>query len=449
MMNLKIYFAIVFIATLFSHDLFAMDASGVTEKIKPAVVKVEVYFQKVPVSFGTGFFVSADGYLITNQHVVSDAFGMGYSLKIKTSTGEISEIRKIARCSINSEPDLCLLKADITPKAWIDVTRVGKVKEGQEVVVLGHPRGLEFTVSNGIISSIRDRVGVFPSVDFRPARLQLTAPMSPGNSGGPVVDMNGNLVGVATSGIFDTRAQNLNFAVSASEVSVFYADKKQHKLEDFNQFKKDLFTELKKSSSEAFDRQIAPIFKGQRSALTFPSTLKNAQAQSFTYLMPKFPPALECHENATLKACIFNSGDIFSVQTHTGFTSILSLDGTKVKPKPLDFLGFISETPEWSKLIKSLTEGQRKYLYSQPDPLKCKKIHRELLSKGSAEVSVNYCSGFVYNSKKPNASLLTIFLQKDGSKNIVEISTICTNPANCKIIFGLLDVVANSFEPLP
>ncbi len=82
MMNLKVNFAIVFIATFFSHDLFALDASGVTEKIKPAVVKVEVNFQKAPVRFGTRFFVSADGYLITNQHVVSDAFGMGYSLQI-------------------------------------------------------------------------------------------------------------------------------------------------------------------------------------------------------------------------------------------------------------------------------------------------------------------------------------------------------------------------------
>jgi Flp pilus assembly protein TadD len=89
------------------------------------------------------------------------------------------------------------------------LARLKDVAVGSPVLAVGHPQGLEFTVSDGIVSAVRE-------IENGLTLIQITAPISPGNSGGPILDRNGRVLGMATA--FFTEGQNLNFAVSAENI---------------------------------------------------------------------------------------------------------------------------------------------------------------------------------------------------------------------------------------
>ena len=175
------------------------------KKIQPAVVKVITYDLDNQVSgIGSGFFVHKKGYLITNYHVLKGA----YSAEVKTLKGDKYPVESVV--AQNEAADLIKVRIAVGRKRMPFVNVSGQMPAiAERVVVVGSPLGLDQTVSEGIVSAIRDmpQVGRF---------FQMSAPISPGSSGSPVVNMQGKVVGVAT---FQAVAgQNLNFAVAANSV---------------------------------------------------------------------------------------------------------------------------------------------------------------------------------------------------------------------------------------
>jgi hypothetical protein len=165
--------------------------------------------------FGTGFYVSREGHILTNNHVVADC------KKIATRDGET--LRLISR---NTHADLALLKIDNTPKA-ISSFRLGPPPRlGDAVLAFGFPLpdllSSEGNVSTGIISATS---GLQDDVRF----IQISAPVQPGNSGGPLLDLSGHVIGVVVAkldAVAVARAtgdvpQNVNFAVHWAEVRAF------------------------------------------------------------------------------------------------------------------------------------------------------------------------------------------------------------------------------------
>jgi tetratricopeptide (TPR) repeat protein len=157
-------------------------------------------------SIGSGFFISESGILVTNYHVLDGA----YSASIKTVDGSQYPIAAIL--AKNRLVDLIKVRVDI---AGSRVTPVVLAREqpavADRVFVVGSPMGLEQTVSEGIISAVREM----------PAGgkvFQLTAPISRGSSGGPVLNHDGKAVGVVTFQV--ARGQNLNFAVSVNALEM-------------------------------------------------------------------------------------------------------------------------------------------------------------------------------------------------------------------------------------
>ena len=158
-------------------------------------------------SQGSGFFVDPR-HVVTNRHVVED----GASATVKLQSGRASTVAGIvAEDRVN---DLVLLQVDIPADAGHRPLPLHprEPRKGETVLVLGAPRGLEFSVSQGIVSAVRpfdgrtsDRV------------IQTTAPISPGNSGGPVINATGEVLGVASFTRVD--GQNLNFAQGAWHVA--------------------------------------------------------------------------------------------------------------------------------------------------------------------------------------------------------------------------------------
>ena len=180
--------------------------------IRPAVVTVIVYdINQQVAGIGSGFFVDKHGHLITNYHVLDGR----YKADVKTAEGDTYPIKLIVADS--KATDLVKVLVDIPPKKFKWVKTAGRLPSiAEQILVVGSPMGLEQTVSEGIVSSIRKipAVGEF---------FQMSAPISPGSSGSPVINLQGQVVGVATFQM--VQGQNLNFAVSAKSISKLKAVK--------------------------------------------------------------------------------------------------------------------------------------------------------------------------------------------------------------------------------
>ena len=135
---------------------------------------------------GSGFLIRQDGYLVTNAHVVSDA----ERIQVKLSDGRRFEGRLVG---LDERVDLALVKIEATGLPVADLGDSNRLRVGELVLALGHPFGLEQTVSFGIVSRKGAPLDVAaPGFDF----IQTDAAINPGNSGGPLVSMAGEVIGV-------------------------------------------------------------------------------------------------------------------------------------------------------------------------------------------------------------------------------------------------------------
>tara|TARA_B100001057_G_C22680525_1_gene883573 strand:+ start:25 stop:1059 length:1035 start_codon:yes stop_codon:yes gene_type:complete len=180
---------------IFSSEVFA--STDVVNKVFPATVLITAEDKNgQPQSLGSGFLISPN-IIATNFHVIENSYS-GYVKFVNKD--EIYEIEGVVGYDISY--DLALIKIgnnDGTPL----LLKSPSVDIGQKVFAIGNPLGLEGTISDGIVSGLRE-IGDF-------SVLQISAPISPGNSGGPVVNEKGEVIGVATFTF--SEGQNINFAV--------------------------------------------------------------------------------------------------------------------------------------------------------------------------------------------------------------------------------------------
>lgn len=144
------------------------------------------------VSTGSGFFIDKSGLAFTNVHVIKDA----YKAKIKTIDGKFYDVDKII--DFNSSLDIAKIKIkniSVISFPFIKLA-IKKTEKGEAVFAIGNPDGLESSVSTGIISSIR-------KIPDYGECYQITAPISPGSSGGALFNMKGELLGMTTFGQID------------------------------------------------------------------------------------------------------------------------------------------------------------------------------------------------------------------------------------------------------
>src|SRR5882672_10103418 len=174
-------------------------------RIKPSAVAIETFDARgEKLSRGSGFFIDVDR-IVTNRHVIEGA----YRAEVHLNSGNAYQVKSVA--AVDAEGDLALLKID-APRNLIRPLSLDRTspQEGESVVVIGNPFGLEGSVTNGIVSAVRDIPG-FGRI------IQITAPISPGSSGSPVVNMQGQVIGVATLQI--TGGQSVNFAIPSERIA--------------------------------------------------------------------------------------------------------------------------------------------------------------------------------------------------------------------------------------
>ena len=167
-----------------------------------------------PGAIGSGFFVSSDGYIVTNRHVV----GSRGLVSVKVRSGLTLTGTVVAE---SQEKDLALLKVSGEGHRWLELSTGADAGVGREVLAIGTPQGLSWSVSKGIVSALRDLRGL--------RLIQTDAAINAGNSGGPLIELVSNkVIGVNTLTFRKDLAEGLNFAVSAEDVRMVFGSYLQH-----------------------------------------------------------------------------------------------------------------------------------------------------------------------------------------------------------------------------
>ncbi len=172
------------------------DVVSVAQKNLPTVVNLEVQFLR-GTAIGSGFIISSDGYIVTNNHVVQDSRG----IKVSLADGRVLNARIVG---LDAETDLAVIKVDANGLPVAELGTSSDLVVGELAVAIGSPEGFEQTVTSGIISALHRNLP-----DFHPDNAPLTTPLldviqtdaaiNPGNSGGPLCNGEGKVIGINTA----------------------------------------------------------------------------------------------------------------------------------------------------------------------------------------------------------------------------------------------------------
>jgi putative serine protease PepD len=202
--------------------------AGAAAKIQPSVVTISVTGSQES-GTGTGVIIRSDGYILTNNHVVSVASNGG-SISVLTDSGQQASAKVVG---VDASDDLAVVKVDGLPNLTAATfAKSSSLVVGQSVVAVGAPLGLSNTVTSGIVSNTARPVRAGDNNEAVFNAVQTDAAINPGNSGGPLVDLNGNVVGInaaiatASSGGLQIPGQTqqsgsigIGFAIPSDEAS--------------------------------------------------------------------------------------------------------------------------------------------------------------------------------------------------------------------------------------
>src|SRR5215213_7731937 len=206
-------FALVLLVASWAHAQETLP--NLVKRVKPAVVAIATYDDTgEALMTGSGFFLRP-GQVVTNLHVIRGAV----RAEIKTLDGKGKVFPVNGTLALDEEGDLALLSVD-TPFDRVRSTELAKElpEEGESIFVIGNPLKLEGSVSDGIVSAVREVPNSYRII-------QITAPISHGNSGSPVFNLRGQVLGVVTVKV--TNGQNINLAIAAARVGELKVGKLQ------------------------------------------------------------------------------------------------------------------------------------------------------------------------------------------------------------------------------
>lgn len=180
----------------------AKTVAQIAAQIRPSIVKVIQTGRLGMDGLGAGFVVSEDGLIATNKHVIGEA----RKLQVETSEGELHDVVEVT--ASDAHLDLAVLRIGKKGLKPLPLGDSEAIEQGDPVVAMGNPEGLEFSVVEGVISGVRD-------IDDVPM-IQMAVPIERGNSGGPLLDRQGQVVGLLT--LKSIVKENLGYAMPVNEL---------------------------------------------------------------------------------------------------------------------------------------------------------------------------------------------------------------------------------------
>jgi len=195
--------ALIIISLFIAKLSFSQDTKLIANKVLQSTVSIitkDKNYQTL--GLGSGFIIDNEK-IVTNLHVIE---GAKYVYIIKNNNKD--EIQSSGYIAIDKINDLVILKVPLLTGQKLEINNLNLPQIGEQIYVAGNPKGLSGTFSNGLVSGIR-------KLEHKDL-VQISAPISPGSSGGPVVDKDANLIGVSVGGI--NGGQNLNFAIPVKYV---------------------------------------------------------------------------------------------------------------------------------------------------------------------------------------------------------------------------------------
>ncbi len=162
---------------------------------------------------GSGFIISPDGYILTNYHVIQTADEQGLDITVNLYNGDSYTAAIVGK---DAENDVALIKIDGENLPALVLNTSGDLMVGQTVYAIGNPLGeLTYSMSNGIVSALDREITVESNVSIN--MFQLTAAINSGNSGGPVLNERGEVIGIASAKYADTGVEGLGFAIPVDD----------------------------------------------------------------------------------------------------------------------------------------------------------------------------------------------------------------------------------------
>ena len=187
-----------------------MDSADIAEYVQDRTVTVNVEKITGSQGTGTGFFIDSEGTIVTNFHVVD----LAKSISVETADGAFYEVKEIV--DFSNVYDLAILKIDVKDHPYLEIAEKA-IRKGDQVYAVGSALGtLTGSFTGGYVSSPDRKYGAIDCI-------QMDAAISPGNSGGPLVNVYGEVVGINTASY--TRGENLNLAIKVSELDRLAKDK--------------------------------------------------------------------------------------------------------------------------------------------------------------------------------------------------------------------------------
>lgn len=204
------------------YSLGCRQAVGVTSEIT-----VNNFFgqQSTAAVAGSGFIVSEDGYIVTNYHVIKEAYASGYKISVLTYDGESYEATVVGT---EAENDIAVLKINATGLSAVTFEDSENLVVGETIYCLGNPLGeLNFSISSGMVSALDREITTQDSTTGElttNAMFQVDAAINEGNSGGPVYNSTGKVVGMVTAKSSVSGTEGLGFAIPSADIIPIVSD---------------------------------------------------------------------------------------------------------------------------------------------------------------------------------------------------------------------------------
>lgn len=403
----------------------------VFRKYKNAIVRIEVFLGRASLGVGTGFFISQSGELVTNLHVVRPYLAHPQStIEIKTADGRVFKAVNIGACGDSRGVDLCLLKVKFKPTVVLSIEDREAIP-GESIVTIGHPRGLDFSISKGIISAVRKH----PS-GWR--ELQTDAAISPGNSGGPIINDRGQVIGIVYQ--YERDGQNLNFGIHGSEaVRLFQESASYRKVTAARKYLNErtsfLDQKLINTVSKPISSPLSPKLRWTKTTLG---------KESLYVLLPTLFQSCERmdeSDNTLASVCQSVGGDwSITIQRRTRSLSkrLALFNGSRlVEPKPLAVIERLE------------TEGRApasnlEWFKSVPSRASCATLKRQSGFFGAAN---SLCRFDTSNDTEPGAASASIWI--DAGRSFYGVNVWTADPARLPLAREIAKLIVSSADTVP